>query len=176
MEEIVFLKLAATEPTKPFRSTNPALTQYFETRLDHDIRTRQAQAHGLFLGEELVGIVTISNASVERGSLSNRSRRSVGLNRGAYPVLPAMLIGRLAIAMGYTGRGYGKALLARTLILIRETAEVSGCAVVVVDPIDEVATDFYRKAQFRELHADASGRLFLLVEEIPIVRDVPGRN
>lgn len=63
-----------------------------------------------------------------------------------YPLIPATLLGRLAVNQNYQGRGYGRFLLADAL-LRAVRSEIASFA-VVVDAKDEAARRFYERESF----------------------------
>src|SRR5581483_8766115 len=76
------------------------------------------------------------------------------------PLLPATLIGRLAVASACRGRSLGRLLLVDALQRsLRNTAEVASVG-VVVDAKDETARAFYIHHEFLSLLSDPN-RLFL---------------
>jgi GNAT superfamily N-acetyltransferase len=77
-----------------------------------------------------------------------------------YPVLPAALIGRLAVDRSYQGRNLGAALLYDAIArAIRADAAVFA---LIVDAKDEAAARFYRHHGFQAFSGRAA-RLFLPV-------------
>lgn len=80
-----------------------------------------------------------------------------------YPLVPAALMGRLAVDARHRGRGLGQFLLmdafARTL-----RSEVAAFA-FVVDAKDDAAAAFYAAHAFRPLSADGR-RLFIPMAEV----------
>jgi GNAT superfamily N-acetyltransferase len=63
-----------------------------------------------------------------------------------YPLIPATLLGRLAIDLRYQGRGYGRHLLADALgRFVR--SDIASFA-VIVDAKDEAARRFYERESF----------------------------
>ena len=63
-----------------------------------------------------------------------------------YPLVPATLLGRLAVDQNYQGRGYGRFLLADAL-LRAVRSEIASFA-VVVDAKNEAAQRFYERESF----------------------------
>lgn len=80
-------------------------------------------------------------------------------------MLPATLLGRLAIDQHYQGQGLGAALLARALETALAAAEKVAAVAVVVDPDGETAARFYEHHGFRVLNEE-SGRMFITMGEI----------
>ena len=78
-----------------------------------------------------------------------------------YPVVPAALLGRLAVARSHQGRGLGGVLLADALK--RSARAELGVFAMVVDAKDEAARRFYEHHGFTVLPG-ASRRLFLPID------------
>jgi hypothetical protein len=79
-----------------------------------------------------------------------------------YPLVPATLIGRLAIDRRYHGQGWGSFLLLDALH--RCTTDIASFA-VVVDAIDDETRTFYLRASFLSL-PDSPHRLFRRISDI----------
>lgn len=70
-----------------------------------------------------------------------------------YPVVPAALLGRLAVDSAHRGKGLGSALLADAFI--RTAPSESGVFAMVVDAKDEAAQRFYERHGFTPLPGEA---------------------
>ena len=86
----------------------------------------------------------------------------------AYPV-PAVRLGRLAVASAAHGRGYGRLLLGHAMNCSLALRGQLGVRVLVVDALDERTAAFYRLHGFRET-ADRALTLYL-----PLGASVVGR-
>jgi GNAT superfamily N-acetyltransferase len=106
-----------------------------------------------------LGYYTLSAMSVDMSALSEEMRR----RSGKYPVVPAVLLGRLATDQGLRGGGYGAALLADAMQRASHTG--IGVKLVVVDALNDAAAHFYEHHGFHRF-ADAPMRLFLPVSTI----------
>lgn len=80
-----------------------------------------------------------------------------------YPLVPATLLGRLAIDRRYHGQGWGRFLLLDALCRCA-TSTIASFA-VVVDAIDDEARAFYLRASFLAL-PDSRHRLFRRMSDI----------
>ena len=78
-----------------------------------------------------------------------------------YPEIPAVLIGRLAIATRFQGQRLGEALLAEAIDRAAR-ADIANF-VIVVDPIDDNAKRFYERFGFATLPGSGP-RMFITVE------------
>jgi GNAT superfamily N-acetyltransferase len=74
-----------------------------------------------------------------------------------YPLIPATLLGRLAVDQRYRGQGYGRFLLADALY--RSVSSEIASFAVVVDAKDEDARRFYERESFLQF-PDHPMRLF----------------
>lgn len=74
--------------------------------------------------------------------------------------IPAMRLGRLAVALDRQGSGLGKALVAEALFRIARVADMAGGIGVFVDAKNEAAAGFYARFGF---HPTPSGPLTLFM-------------
>ena len=83
------------------------------------------------------------------------------LFRSRYPVVPAALLGRLAVARSHQERGLGGALLADAIQ--RSARAELGVFAMVVDAKDDAARRFYEHFGFARLPGE-NRRLFLPID------------
>ena len=107
-------------------------------------------------GRAIAGYYTLSQYSVELGSLPTEVARKLP----RYPLVPATLIGRLAVSSAFRGMGIGEMLLMDALYRCLQGSRQIASTAVVVDAIDERAFTFYKKYGFLELPG-IERRLFL---------------
>lgn len=79
--------------------------------------------------------------------------------------IPAMKLGRLAVATQQQGRGFGKTLLVETLLKVAQVADIAGGIGLFVDAKDESAATFYARFGF-EPTPTAPLRLFMPMETV----------
>lgn len=77
-----------------------------------------------------------------------------------YPLIPATLLGRLAVSDAHRGLGFGRLLLMDALHRSWQTTNKVASVGVVVDALDEAARRFYQHHEFISL-PDHPDRLFL---------------
>ncbi|MBF6613840.1 MAG: GNAT family N-acetyltransferase [Chloroflexi bacterium] len=140
-----------------------ALDTYLTTQASQDVKKNAARAYVLRTAESsaIIGYYTISAASVELTDLSETFARKLP----RYRVLPAMLIGRLAVDQKYRGQGLGGILLANALRRCYQLSQELGSVTVMVDAKDEAAVRFYERYGFRRLTSQQM-RLFMPTAEI----------
>ncbi|MFT3805278.1 MAG: GNAT family N-acetyltransferase [Burkholderiaceae bacterium] len=163
---------AAVRPTIEFLDTTrhdrsafscgvEALDRYLQSQAGQDARRRVAAPYVLLEppSSKVVGFYTLSNTSIKAAELP-----AVFIKRlPRYPVLPATLLGRLAVDVKRKGAGLGAVLLLDALrrCLRGETASLA----VVVDAKDDAAISFYERHEFLRL-SDQPNRLFKPMAEI----------
>lgn len=104
----------------------------------------------------VAGFYTLSSYAIDVGHLPDGVRKSLP----RYPLIPAALIGRLAIDLKFQGRGLGQFLLIDALSRVIDASGDLAIYSVVVDAKDDAAVSFYRRYGFIPFPSSAS-RLFL---------------
>lgn len=135
----------------------PELDRYFQTQASQDARRKVATPF-VMVDEtrRVLGYYTLSAYGVRAGELSPEVIRKLP----RYPLLPATLLGRLAVHQDFRGKGLGSLILMDALRRSwKNTTEVASVG-VVAEAIDENAHQFYLHHQFLSFdqHPD---RLFI---------------
>lgn len=129
-----------------FVSGSPELDAYFRNLVSQDIRRNLASCYVALDGEDnIAAYYTLSATSLSLNVLS--PARAKRLPR--YLDIPAILIGRLAVAQDHQGKGLGGALV----VDAAQRAIRSGIAAyaLVVDAKNAPAAEFYRRLGFERL-------------------------
>jgi len=140
----------------------PALDSYFQRQAAQDMEKHAAVVYvAVIEPPAIAGYYTLSQFSIDFVHLpENLARR---LPR--YPVVPATLLGRLAIPTSLRGQRLGETLLFdalhRSLLQSHHIASTG----VIVDAKDENAASFYRRYGFNQI-LDAGQRFFLPMKTI----------
>lgn len=121
--------------------------------LDSWLRTRALASEGLSartyvvcsaeLPERVVGYYAISTAMAHRSGLPTAK-----LRRGMPDEIPLLLIGRLAIDIGFQKRGLGTDLLIDALRRCLVAADTAGARAVITHAVDDDAMAFYERHGF----------------------------
>ncbi|HMD96135.1 MAG TPA: GNAT family N-acetyltransferase [Terriglobia bacterium] len=125
-----------------------ALDIYLHKQAGQDARRRAAV---VFVatpdGRTVAGYYTLSQYAITLDAVPDQIAKKLP----KYPLIPATLVGRLAVSAAFRGQGLGEMLLMdalyRSLGGSRQLASVG----VVVDAKDDAAVAFYRKYGFLEL-------------------------
>lgn len=136
--------LASSHDRNAFKSGVEPLDRYFATQATQDIRRRLSacfvaveQASGA-----VAGYYTIAASSIALPDLPPEAARKLP----RYPLIPAVRVGRLAVAEVHRGKGLGAGLLVDAVRRALR-AEIAAFA-IVVDAKDEAAAAFYRHHGF----------------------------
>ena len=152
-----FELLGAAHDRAGFSCGVPALDHYLQTQAGQDVRRRIAAAFVATAdGKTIAGYYTLSQHSVELGVLPEEFAAKLP----KYPLVPATLIGRLAVSTSFRGQGVGELLLMDAMYRCLCGSRQVASAAVIVDAKDERAAAFYRKYGFLEL-PKIPRRLFL---------------
>ena len=145
--------LGKSHDRKAFVCGSVPLEHYFRELATQDMRRRLAFCFVAVADDGVVaGFYTLAATSVALDGLP--AERVKQLPR--YPSIPAVLLGRLAVATAHQSKGLGGALVADALLRVGRS-EVTG-HLMVVDAKDETAVRFYERLGFERL-PDGAARL-----------------
>ena len=143
-----------------FESGVEPLDRYFHVQAGHDARKNMAAPFVLVLPDGAIGgYYTLSATAVKIAELPAQIARKLP----RYPLVPATLLGRLAVDRRHRGKGYGRFLLADALFRCVRS-EIASFA-VIVDAKDENARRFYERESFLPF-SDQPMKLFRPMAEI----------
>ena len=138
-----------------FASGVAALNRYLRELALQDVKRRLCGCFvAIAAGGDVAGYYTLAATHVPIDALPPAVRKRLP----RYPVIPAMLIGRLAVALSCRGQGLGRALIADAAI--RTDAAGVGAFALIVDAKDKAAIAFYEANGFA-LIPNETRRLFL---------------
>lgn len=123
-----------------------ALDRYLHTQAGQDARKNVAAPFVLVLPDgSIAGYYTLSATAVTLTELPAIIARKLP----RYPLIPATLLGRLAVDRRHRGQGYGRHLLADALHRALKS-EIASFA-VIVEAKDDAARRFYERESFLPL-------------------------
>jgi predicted GNAT family N-acyltransferase len=160
-EAFVSRRLESQRDRSTFSCGVEPLDRYFREQATQDMKRRIANCFILVESStgNLAGYYTLSASSLLLTDLPiEQSKR---LPR--YPIVPTVLLGRLAVAIAYQGRGLGEFLLADAVERAAR-ADVAAFA-LVVDAKDDQARQFYLKYGFAELSTHER-RLYVPIDSL----------
>lgn len=132
-----------------FASGSAVLDRYLQQQAKQDMRRRVASCFvALDISGNIAGFYTLAASSLLLDLLP--AERAKRLPR--YPVVPAVLLGRLAVAQSHQGKSLGSALVADALL--RATRAEAMAYAMIVDAKDDAAVRFYQHLGFTRLGDD----------------------
>lgn len=147
-----------------FSCGNPALDDYLWTKARKERDLGYCSVVVMVEGttpSAIAGYYTLSAHTLDISALDDRLRTKMP----KYPLVPVTLLGRLARASHMDGRHAGETMLMHALAQSARSAATIGSHAVVVDAIDDRASEFYRRYGFIAVKSDAR-RLYLPMETI----------
>ena len=147
--------LSSKHDRSGFACGSPPLDRYFTELAGQDVKRRLSNCFVL-VDEDgaVVGYYTLAATSIALTDLPDDEGRRLP----RYPVLPAALIGRLAVDTRFQRRGLGNILLMDAIQ--RSSRAEAAVFALIVDATDEAAALFYGRCGFRSF-AGRPLRLYL---------------
>lgn len=123
-----------------------ALDRYFKEQARQDMQRRITRCF-VAIGpqEDVAGYYTLAATSVPMDKIEAARARKLP----RYPLIPAVLLGRLAVAAAHQGKGLGAAMVADALT--RAAGSDIAVHLMLVDAKDETAARFYEHLEFTRL-------------------------
>ena len=135
--------LSAQHQRAAFHSCSPALNQYLHEQVSQDVRRRVTSCFVACTAQgQIAAYYTLAASSIWLGDLPTPLAKKLP----RYPTVPAVRMGRLAVAQTHQGQGLGAAMLGDALARARQ-AEIAAYA-MVVDAKDQAAAAFYQHHGF----------------------------
>jgi len=139
-----------------------ALDSYIKSQAGQDMRKRVATVYiATTDGIAIDGFHTLSQFAVRLPDIPIALAKKLP----RYPMMPAMLLGRLAVSLERRGQGVGEWLLIEALRTAWAISSQAASIGVIVDAKDEPARRFYLKYHFIPL-PDIDKRLILPMDRI----------
>ena len=142
-------KLNNQHKRKLFTCGIGSLDDFFQKQATQDARRNISITYVLsdVVENRIVGFYTLSSSVIELQNLSDEIIRKLP----GYPLIPAILIGRLAIDKNYQGKNFGEMLLMNALSRSYESSKIVASFAVIVEAINKQAISFYKKYGFIDL-------------------------
>jgi len=162
-DEYAIVLLDRKHDRRSFSCGNVALDRYLHEQASQDVRKRVATVFVLSdaHGDAVIGYYTLTSGSVDLGEWPEALKKKLPL----YPVVPVMLLGRLALDKRDQGKGLGEYLLMDALWRCSTVAKEIASLAIIVDAIDDNARRFYEHYGFYAFPKQAN-KLFLHMQTI----------
>ncbi len=159
----VISKLNSAHNKKNFSSGSLPLDNYLKNQAGQDIKKNVSITYALtsINSTDVIGYYTLSSISIDASELSDEYMRKLP----KYPMLPAILIGRLAVDSHHKGKKIGAHLLIDSIKRSLLISDQIGMNAVVVDAKDGNAANFYHHFGFIEFPSNRL-KLFLPINTI----------
>lgn len=156
-------KLDTSHHKKNFASGSTPLDQYLKNQAGQDIKRNISVTYALTVinSVEVIGYYTLSSISIDVSELSDEYIKKLP----KYPMLPGILIGRLAIDSRHQGKKIGGLLLIDALKRSLLMSDQIGMNAVIVDAKDHHAVNFYLHYGFIQFPTNHK-KLFLPIHTI----------
>lgn len=140
-----------------------ALDTYFRRYASQDVRSKAAAVWVLYdeAAAHVVGYYTLSAFGIQPQAIPPDFLKRLP----RYDLIPAVLMGRLAVDSRYRGQRYGEMLLLDALARSWEQSGIIGAVAVIVDAKDDAARAFYERYDFTRV-VDNDYRLHLPMSTI----------
>lgn len=156
-------KLSRNYHKTAFNSGIQPLDNYLAQQAGQDMKRQVAVTYVLCEppSTEIMGYHTLSATSIELKNLSAPEIKSLP----RYPLLPATLIGRLAVDEKHQGKGIGQLLLLHALKVSFRNSEQIVSLAVIVDAKNDKAVQFYQHFGFFQF-SNTPNKLYLPMSTI----------
>ena len=161
--KLIIEQLQPRHDRRAFDCGIDSLNHYLERQAGQDIKRRIARVYiaaSEDQPERIVGYYTLSTLAIELTHLPAELAQRLP----RHPI-PAALIGRLACATTYQGKGIGKMLLMDAIKRTIAVSEQIGIYAMAVDALNPQAEAFYRQYGFQMLALEQR-RLFLPLQRL----------
>jgi GNAT superfamily N-acetyltransferase len=150
-EQVRIEPLSAKHDRSKFSSGSDVLDRYFREQASQDVKRRIATCFVALSAEDqdVAGYYTLTATGIALSEMAHTITKKLP----RYPVVPAVLLGRLAVERRFQGQGLGGVLLADALM--RAARAELGVFAIVVDAKDDRAQRFYEHYGFTLLPGEA---------------------
>lgn len=144
-----------------------SLNRYLKKTASQDLKRKVATVFVLVDEPEnkVIAYYTLSAFTIEVEELD----LSLSKKLPRYPLLPATMLGRLAVSLEYHRQNLGRLMLIDALKRAYKNTEQVASVAVVVEAIDEKAARFYQKYGFISFVSNPS-RLYLPMKIISLLK------
>lgn len=142
-----------------FCCKNPIFNDYLKKFANQDANKNRATVYVAVKSDDATPKKIYGFFTINAYSLAAKDHSNPFLPPSVYGYLPAILIGRLAVDNDQTLlRGYE--LLAQILIKCKELSEEIAVSIVLVEPIDNTASQFYLRQGFLPISEYSNSKYF----------------
>lgn len=160
-------KLTPAHDLWHFQCGEPELDEWLRRRALSNEEDGASRSYVVCVGRRVVGYYALAAGAAAHTVAPGRVRRNM-----PNPV-PVMVLGRLAIDLGFQGRGIGSALLKDAVLRTVQAAEIVGIRAIFVHAISESARRFYERSGFIASPVDPMTLLITVAQAIQSLQEQP---
>ncbi len=150
MEEIAGPRpLQAEDETQAFDCGVDVLNTWLKRRALLNHLSGASRTYVAMSGKRVAAYYCLSAGSIQHAAATGKIRRNMP------EPIPVLVLGRLAVDVGFQKRGVGPMLLLHALERTEEVAKTVGIRALLVHAKDEAAAAFYKRLGFVESPLDA---------------------
>jgi GNAT superfamily N-acetyltransferase len=153
------------DPNRHDRATfscgKASLDRFLREQADQERRRGVSQTYVLARGRAILGYYSLAATAIDASLVPPE----IGRKLPRYPLLPAVLLARLAVDARHGREGNAEHLLIDALRVSLETSKKVGAVFVIVDALDTDAAAFYAHMGFRPFQ-DTPLKLFLRMADV----------
>lgn len=132
--------IAPSHDLSTFDCGAPELNNWLRLRALRNEESGASRSYVLCIGLRVVGYYWLATGGITHAQAVGRVRRNMP------DPIPVMVIGRLAVDLGWHNRGIGRALLGDAILRTVEAAEIAGIRAILVHAKSEEAKAFYERS------------------------------
>ena len=140
--------VSAEDDLTGFDSGQPTLDAWLTARAHRNEREGGSRTYVVRDNGSVVAYHCLAAGSVEHREMPGRVRRNMP------DPIPAMLMGRLAVARSHQGMGIARGLVRDAILRTLKAAEIAGIRALLVHALDDETAGFYRHLGFLESPVD----------------------
>ncbi len=149
MEEIAAPRLLqAGDETLAFDCGVDVLNTWLKRRALLNHLSGASRTYVAMSGKHIAAYYCLAAGSIQHAATPGKIRRNMP------EPIPVLVLGRLAVDLGFQKRGVGPMLLLHALERTQEVAKVAGIRALLVHAKDEEAAEFYKRSGFVESPLD----------------------
>jgi GNAT superfamily N-acetyltransferase len=156
-------KLTPSHDVSQFDCGELTLNIWLKQRALQNEESGASRTYVVRAGNELAGYYALATGAIAHAQASGRIRRNMP------DPIPVIIIGRLAIASKFQGRGIGTALLRDAVLRTLQAAEIAGIRAILVHAISNEAALFYKKHGFIPSPVDPMTLMITVAEAAKIL-------
>lgn len=134
--------LTSEHELEGFNSGVAELDDWLRRRAHKNQGSGASRTYVVTNGQKVIAYYCLAAGAVSNASAPSRVRRNMP------DPIPVIVIGRLAVAHSWQGKGFGRALVRDAVLRTLQASEIAGIRAILVHAISEQARQFYESCGF----------------------------